>query len=245
MPRKTARALAGSAPGVEASMRPRPDAAENRGRGLRPGCRRRASMRPRPDAAENLTSAVGSIGRQTDRFNEAAARCRGKPWATQVMILPAWVASMRPRPDAAENLTTAACSQRQPLASMRPRPDAAENPGGDAHPIGRRPRASMRPRPDAAENPISTVSALTLLRDASMRPRPDAAENPARAGGRRRTPAPRPGFNEAAARCRGKPMICTEDGYIALAASMRPRPDAAENRPAWSRCCGWCRALLQ
>ena len=37
-----------------------------------------ASMRPRPDAAENLVSAsaqvlVGSC------FNEAAARCRGKP----------------------------------------------------------------------------------------------------------------------------------------------------------------------
>ena len=44
---------------------------------------------------------------------------------------------------------------------------------------------------------------------ASMRPRPDAAENPGRMRWRR---AGRRRFNEAAARCRGKPsssrMIC-------------------------------------
>ena len=39
---------------------------------------------------------------------------------------------------------------------------------------------------------------------ASMRPRPDAAENPTPAPA---TPAGTPGFNEAAARCRGKPRI--------------------------------------
>ena len=40
-----------------------------------------ASMRPRPDAAENRAPAAGdgSAGR---RFNEAAARCRGKPLTT-------------------------------------------------------------------------------------------------------------------------------------------------------------------
>ena len=36
------------------------------------------------------------------------------------------------------------------------------------------------------------------------------------------------GFNEAAARCRGKPTITAYLGSARLA-SMRPRPDAAEN----------------
>ena len=34
-------------------------------------------MRPRPDAAENAAAAFGGRGRGA-RFNEAAARCRGK-----------------------------------------------------------------------------------------------------------------------------------------------------------------------
>ena len=66
---------------------------------------------------------------------------------------------------------------------------------------------------------------VTPLKPASMRPRPDAAENgllPPTAG-RCRT-----GFNEAAARCRGKLgyRYRTDKRHRA---SMRPRPDAAEN----------------
>ena len=38
---------------THASMRPRPDAAENDGRGANVAVGRDASMRPRPDAAEN------------------------------------------------------------------------------------------------------------------------------------------------------------------------------------------------
>ena len=77
MPRKTRGqpALAGAP--SEASMRPRPDAAENR-----------AGRPPRP--------------RRSIRFNEAAARCRGKR-AQGVLQVSDLVASMRPRPDAAEN----------------------------------------------------------------------------------------------------------------------------------------------
>ena len=37
-----------------------------------------ASMRPRPDAAENAPG-HGLIPSNPARFNEAAARCRGKP----------------------------------------------------------------------------------------------------------------------------------------------------------------------
>ena len=72
-------------------MRPRPDAAENR----RPvgvlGQRDAASMRPRPDAAENRIESLHRYGR-CRCFNEAAARCRGKPLAlyqqgTQAILL--------------------------------------------------------------------------------------------------------------------------------------------------------------
>ena len=44
-----------------------------------------------------------------------------------------------------------------------------------------------------------------------------------------------PSFNEAAARCRGKPAAAPRPPPAAAQASMRPRPDAAENdvrRPA-------------
>ena len=44
----------------------------------RPGGAQEASMRPRPDAAEN-GAAVARSKRQPAGFNEAAARCRGKP----------------------------------------------------------------------------------------------------------------------------------------------------------------------
>ena len=37
-----------------------------------------ASMRPRPDAAENRAPQAAQVAAQ-QRFNEAAARCRGKP----------------------------------------------------------------------------------------------------------------------------------------------------------------------
>ena len=43
--------------------------------------------------------------------------------------------------------------------------------------------------------------------------------------------APRFSFNEAAARCRGKPALAADARAQAWRPSMRPRPDAAENRP--------------
>ena len=42
----------------------------------------------------------------------------------------------------------------------------------------------------------------------------------------------RSGFNEAAARCRGKPAAAGAPPRPLERASMRPRPDAAENHPA-------------
>ena len=77
MPRKTPH-LDGHLPSrFPASMRPRPDAAENERRRAERQADRRASMRPRPDAAENCDNAVAALA--------------------------ALNASMRPRPDAAEN----------------------------------------------------------------------------------------------------------------------------------------------
>ena len=79
MPRKTGFESAAAAPAAAASMRPRPDAAENlefRARVVPSAIR--ASMRPRPDAAEN-PGRRRRLRRGRRRFNEAAARCRGKP----------------------------------------------------------------------------------------------------------------------------------------------------------------------
>ena len=45
----------------------------------------------------------GTLKGASDRFNEAAARCRGKPAARALRGQPEPEASMRPRPDAAEN----------------------------------------------------------------------------------------------------------------------------------------------
>ena len=59
----------------------------------------------------------------------------------------------------------------------------------------------MRPRPDAAEN-AAVACAQTDADQASMRPRPDAAENLLAADAAGEVAAS--GFNEAAARCRGK-----------------------------------------
>ena len=92
-----------------------------------------------------------SISTRSSRFNEAAARCRGK-------------------------LGGGAGPRAAAAASMRPRPDAAENGPPLAGHVGRLERASMRPRPDAAENFVLLDRPRQADR-ASMRPRPDAAEN--------------------------------------------------------------------
>ena len=181
------------------------------------------------------------------RFNEAAARCRGKPAAAGAPPRPLERASMRPRPDAAENARGASGRRaRDRRASMRPRPDAAENLHLRCRP--RAPfRASMRPRPDAAEN--SDGSTSRTGRSASFN------EAAARCRGKpARPPFPCRGcagrFNEAAARCRGKrrdrPRVEGVQG-----ASMRPRPDAAENprrpgidtgwRPGFNEAAARCR----
>ena len=78
MPRKTTMQQILANIEAVASMRPRPDAAENRSARTTSTRAAVASMRPRPDAAENRAGAGNSIRRRR-RFNEAAARCRGKP----------------------------------------------------------------------------------------------------------------------------------------------------------------------
>ena len=156
-----------------------------------------ASMRPRPDAAEN-TRHARHVKARPKGFNEAAARCRGKR---------KWLGPGRGRA-ARFNEAAARCRGkrarvsarvRQQQASMRPRPDAAENAEmmGWTFEAG---NASMRPRPDAAEN-VQGREYLPGSPDASMRPRPDAAENEGEVPNSKWVVN---GFNEAAARCRGK-----------------------------------------
>ena len=111
-----------------------------------------ASMRPRPDAAENVRRR-SSCRAGWRRFNEAAARCRGKQ-----------VCRFRPRPTLPGfNEAAARCR--------------GKHVGSWLVALGRV-LASMRPRPDAAENVVVLAGdGLDLI-----------------------------GFNEAAARCRGKPI---------------------------------------
>ena len=64
MPRKTLGTVQARERGRQASMRPRPDAAENGGSGADGADGSHASMRPRPDAAENDRNQ--RLGRYTD-----------------------------------------------------------------------------------------------------------------------------------------------------------------------------------
>ena len=77
MPRKTSEPWSAHHWTARASMRPRPDAAENSVRVTTALTPTAASMRPRPDAAENFRGCV-FVGVDVEGFNEAAARCRGK-----------------------------------------------------------------------------------------------------------------------------------------------------------------------
>ena len=126
MPRKTGSRGASCGGPRHASMRPRPDAAENLDAAREAYARAAASMRPRPDAAENK-------------------------WCLDAGIKPDAPASMRPRPDAAENFMQEKLNKLAGFASMRPRPDAAENSFARSN-ADTALEASMRPRPDAAEN---------------------------------------------------------------------------------------------
>ena len=111
------------------------------------------------------------------RFNEAAARCRGKQGRRPGGRDGENDASMRPRPDAAENRRLPRAGLAQRPASMRPRPDAAENGHHQRKEDIDPGLASMRPWPDAAENVVRVVEVEVGEERASMRPRPDAAEN--------------------------------------------------------------------
>ena len=153
MPRKTVRGVLTGGGDMAASMRPRPDAAEN-------------GPRRRPRAA------------RAGCFNEAAARCRGKRLRAADPRAPGAVpASMRPRPDAAENTPSTTTPRRPPwcfneaAARCRGKPAARRC---CATGTGRRfNEAAARCR---GKRP-GTAPVRAHVREASMRPRPDAAEN--------------------------------------------------------------------
>ena len=170
-----------------------------------------------------------AAGRRNPRpgFNEAAARCRGKPQPSERSSAGSPKASMRPRPDAAENRRRQRRQFSRPSRSFneaaarcrgKPRGPAPATPAARCF---NEAAARCRGKPHKRRSSHGSVPL------ASMRPRPDAAENRA-ARPAVRTP-PR-GFNEAAARCRGKPRRMRYFEPHVRAASMRPRPDAAENR---------------
>ena len=145
------------------------------------------------------------------RFNEAAARCRGKP-AESEMLVGSVVAF---------NEAAARC-RGKPSPATPP----AESTGWPFNEAAARCRGK----------PGSTRSSPTAIALPSMRPRPDAAEN--RPSCARRDSCPTSSFNEAAARCRGKPLVTHHPHAPDLPPSMRPRPDAAENHPSQSGAIG-------
>ena len=161
------------------------------------------------------------------RFNEAAARCRGKPSGC----------SGGRRGSPGFNEAAARCRGKPPAYAPRlPRRGGFNEAAARCRGKPRARRlgvflrvASMRPRPDAAENRSRTCAPNGPGVPASMRPRPDAAENPR---GRSAAHARGSCFNEAAARCRGKPCRRHRADRTQPCASMRPRPDAAENPAA-------------
>ena len=142
---------------------------------------------------------AGSGCGRTARFNEAAARCRGKPRP----------APRRSDSDSRFNEAAARCRGKPERHAAHLHVDVA----------------SMRPRPDAAENAIrrsDSPSTRSRFNEAAARCR-GKHERPSG------TASATSGFNEAAARCRGKRAPRRADHHPHHHASMRPRPDAAEN----------------
>ena len=157
------------------------------------------------------------------RFNEAAARCRGKQILAPDFRSCKSAASMRPRPDAAENSSAASCSR----CSHRRFNEAA------ARCRGKRRWSSSYSAPPRCFN---EAAARCRGKRAPCSPRRTSArcfnEAAARCRGKRRPcngyAGQQGSFNEAAARCRGKLRRLDLHGRPERA-SMRPRPDAAEN----------------
>ena len=212
-------------------MRPRPDAAENIVERLNWPPDGWASMRPRPDAAENKRRRRVRPGQWSACFNEAAARCRGKPAPFGTMV-----------PDCCGFNEAAARCRGKPAAATRtpPRPPRRFNeaaarcrgkPGLIIFFLPRQPgfnEAAARCRGKLDQGGSRELVPVA----ASMRPRPDAAENSTPAAPGASSPTR---FNEAAARCRGKQGEPRRRLACRRRASMRPRPDAAENIVRWFR----------
>ena len=137
-------------------------------------CFNEAAARCRGKPAAGSSSTARSSG-----FNEAAARCRGKPRRRHTGSRRRSPASMRPRPDAAEN--------RFPLLQAFSGPERFNEAAA---------RCRGKPSPAAAD---WTAWGGSGFNEAAARCR----GKPRREGRPHREPAA--GFNEAAARCRGKP----------------------------------------
>ncbi len=137
-----------------------------------------------------------------ESFNEAPAKCRGKP-SWEARSPQGTGASMRPQRNAGENqLASTGTPSIFRLASMRPQRNAGENVPVDVA-QGRPPDASMRPQRNAGEN---------------------------RSGAARECGTGRC-FNEAPAKCRGKHWYRAGSCATASQASMRPQRNAGENQP--------------
>ena len=151
-----------------------------------------------------------SSSRTRNRFNEAAARCRGKPAHGQRRLPDARLASMRPRPDAAENpqkggneKTAATMGFNEAAARCRGKPPAIACSARSARRFNEA-AARCRGKPGSRAPGSRRVKPCFNEAAARCRGKPPAVS---RVAGR-----PRRRFNEAAARCRGKPASAAQHG---------------------------------
>ena len=197
MPGKTREVLDWQDSIDSASMRPQRNAGENIAANLQASKMGSASMRPQRNAGENPSRCADSVLGEAG-FNEAPAKCRGKP--AQPKASP-WTccgfneapAKCRGKPQARGSGLLGQC------ASMRPQRNAGEN---GMLPDARQLRfaASMRPQRNAGEN-ASFRRVMGGFLSASMRPQRNAGENGMTDAGFAEYAAR---FNEAPAKCRGK-----------------------------------------
>ena len=190
-----------------------------------------ASMRPQRNAGENhlphLFCPLAENG-----FNEAPAKCRGKRRICNLGER-GWKASMRPQRNAGENSVEIGIEDIVLPASMRPQRNAGEN-SAILDLLRPTERASMRPQRNAGENVLPPGKAPSSTR-ASMRPQRNAGENIGHHG---LLSVDTGCFNEAPAKCRGKPHQRRTQLLPYPHASMRPQRNAGENTssPAMSGC---------
>ncbi len=110
------------------------------------------------------------------RFNEAPAKCRGKPPLPAELTARTRIASMRPQRNAGENGPYFERPSGDVFASMRPQRNAGENLALDYSDVDLNPGFNEAPAKCRGKRPLQARS-LGTAHGASMRPQRNAGEN--------------------------------------------------------------------